>query len=103
LHPRFAPIPRFPASTRDVALVVHDDVPAGEVLDAVRVAAGALAEQISLFDRFAGGPVPKDHTSLAFRVIYRAEGRTLTDAEVDAQHAQVIAAVAQRFGATLRA
>jgi phenylalanyl-tRNA synthetase beta chain len=102
-HPRFAPIPRFPASTRDVALVVHDDVPAGEVLDAVRVAAGALAEQISLFDRFAGGPVPKDHTSLAFRVIYRAEGRTLTDAEVDAQHAQVIAAVAQRFGATLRA
>jgi phenylalanyl-tRNA synthetase beta chain len=101
-HPRFAPIPRFPASTRDVALVVHDDVPAGEVLDAVRVASGALAEQVSLFDRFAGGPVPKDHTSLAFRVIYRAEGRTLTDAEVDAQHAQVIAAVAQRFGATLR-
>jgi phenylalanyl-tRNA synthetase beta chain len=101
--PRYTPIPRFPASTRDLALVVSDDVLAGEVLGAVRAAAGTLAEEVSLFDRFAGGPVPKEHTSLAFRVVYRAEGRTLTDAEVDAQHARVVAEVGARFGATLRA
>jgi phenylalanyl-tRNA synthetase beta chain len=102
LAPRFKPIPRFPASTRDMALVVHDDVKAGEVASAVREAAGTLAENVVLFDRFAGGKVPEHHASLAFRVVYRAEGRTLTDAEVDAQHALVVAAIGSRFGATLR-
>ena len=46
---------------------------------------------------------PEAHTSLAFRVVYRAADRTLTDAEVDAQHARVVAEVGARFGATLRA
>jgi len=100
--PRYAPIPRFPATTRDLALVVSDDVPAGEVLAAVRHAAGALAAEVTLFDRFVGGAIPEGHRSLTFHVVYRAEGQTLTDAEVDAQHAKAVAAVAQRFGATLR-
>jgi phenylalanyl-tRNA synthetase beta chain len=100
---RFAPIPRFPASWRDAAWVVSDDVLAGDVLQAVRAAAGSLAEDVALFDRFTGGAIPKDHTSLAVRVVYRAADRTLTDAEVDAQHARVVAEVGARFGATLRA
>ncbi len=100
--PRFASIPRFPASTRDLAVVVSDDVPAGEVEAAVRSAAGSLAEQVSLFDRFAGGAVPEGHRSLAFRVVYRAPDRTLTDAEVDAQHGKVVGEVSKRFGAKLR-
>ncbi|MFO0677852.1 MAG: phenylalanine--tRNA ligase subunit beta [Polyangiaceae bacterium] len=101
--PRFRPIPRFPASTRDMALVVHDDVPAGDVAALVREAAGDLAENVVLFDKFSGGKVPEHHASLAFRVVYRAEGRTLTDVEVDERHAKVFAAVSSRFGATLRA
>ena len=56
-----------------------------------------------LFDRFVGGAIPKDHASLALHVVYRAADRTLTDAEVDAQHAKVVAEVGKRFGATLRA
>jgi phenylalanyl-tRNA synthetase beta chain len=99
---RAAAIPRFPAATRDVALVVQDGVAAGEVLAAVRSAAGTLAEHVALFDRFTGGAVPEGHHSLAFHVVYRAPDRTLTDAEVDLQHAKVVADVNQRFGATLR-
>ena len=56
-----------------------------------------------LFDRFAGGSVPAGRHSLAFHVVYRAADRTLTDAEVDARHAHVVAEVEKRFGATLRA
>jgi len=100
---RFRPIPRFPASPRDVALVVSARVLAGDVERAVREAAGDLGEDVRLFDRFTGGAIPAGHVSLAFRVVYRAEGRTLTDAEVDAQHAKVVAEVQSRFGATLRA
>src|SRR6185312_16546472 len=74
-RPQFREIPRFPASRRDLALVVADTVPAGEILAAIRGAAGPLAEHVELFDRFVGGSVPKDHSSLAFRVVYRAEDR----------------------------
>jgi phenylalanyl-tRNA synthetase beta chain len=100
--PRLVSVPRFPAATRDVALVVRNDVAAGEVESTVRAAAGSLAEHVALFDLFAGGAVPEGHRSLAFHVVYRAADRTLTDAEVDAQHAKVVADVNQRFGATLR-
>jgi phenylalanyl-tRNA synthetase beta chain len=100
---RYAPIPRFPASSRDVALVIKDGILAGDVLAAVREAAGPLAEDVRLFDRFTGAPVPAGHASLAFRVVYRSADRTLTDAEIDQSHAKVVAAMSARFGATLRA
>lgn len=100
--PRFSPIPRFPASSRDVALVVKDGIPAGEVEKTVRDAAGPLAEEVRLFDRFVGGQIPAGSSSLAFRVVYRSAEKTLTDAEVDAAHANVVKVVGERFGATLR-
>ncbi len=99
---RFVSLPRFPASARDLAVVVREDVPAGDVEDAAREAAGELAEEVSLFDRFVGGNVPAGHASLALHVVYRAPDRTLTDADVDARHAQLVAAVEKRFGASLR-
>lgn len=98
----FSPLPRFPASTRDLAVVVEDRVAAGDVERAVREAAGDLAEHVALFDRFTGGSVPAGHTSLALHVVYRAPDRTLTDAEVDQRHAQVVVEVGKRFGARLR-
>ncbi len=100
--PRFTAIPRFPASTRDLAVVVKDGVPAGDVEHAVREAGGDLAERVALFDRFVGGNVPPGHTSLALHVVYRAADRTLTDVEVDQRHAHVVAEVERRFAAALR-
>jgi phenylalanyl-tRNA synthetase beta chain len=100
--PAFRDIPRFPPSRRDLALVVSDDVPAGDVLAAISGTAGPLAEHVELFDRFVGGSIPKDHASLAVRVVYRAADRTLTDAEVDERHAQVVTEMQRRFAAQLR-
>ena len=67
------------------------------------LAALAAAEKIELFDRFTGGAIPAGHASLAFHVVYRSKEKTLTDAEVDAQHAKVVLAAKTKFGATLRA
>jgi phenylalanyl-tRNA synthetase beta chain len=104
-HPVYAPIPRHPAATRDIALVVRDAVPAGDVLRALHEVASAsdatVSVTVELFDRFEGGSIPAGHVSLAFHVVYQAD-RTLTDADVDASHAKVVAAVHQRFGASLR-
>jgi phenylalanyl-tRNA synthetase beta chain len=109
--PRFSPIPVLPAATRDIALVVHDDVTAGAVGAAIREAAGELCESVDLFDLFRGGSIPADHRSLAYHVVYRdpkaatdpERARTLTDEEVDRRHAAVVDTVKQRFGAVLRA
>lgn len=101
--PTFTPIPRFPSSTRDIALVVKDGIPAGSVEAVIRAAAGPLAEEVRLFDRFVGGQVPAGCSSLAFHVVYRAADRTLTDAEVDAAHANVVATASKEFDAKLRA
>ena len=98
----YRPIPRFPASARDLAVVVKDDVEAGAVVEEARRAAGDLGQEVSLFDRFTGGSIAAGHTSLALRIVYRASARTLTDAEVDARHAEVTQAVQKAFGGQLR-
>ena len=100
---RYQPLPRFPASPRDVAVVVREGLAAGEVEKVLSAEAGPLAESIQLFDRYAGAGVPEGHVSLAFRIVYRKPDGTLTDAEVDGVHTKVVAEVQSRFGATLRA
>ena len=109
--PKYQPIPMLPAATRDIALVVSDDVEAGTVGDAAREVAGELCESVELFDLFRGAGIAEGHRSLAFHVVYRdpkaatdpENARTLTDDEVDKRHAAVAAAVKERFGAVLRA
>jgi phenylalanyl-tRNA synthetase beta chain len=105
-HPAYVPIPRHPAATRDIALVVRDGVPAGDVLHALHEVARSTDPSVSvmveLFDRFVGGSIPQGHASLAFHVVYQAD-RTLTDVDVDASHAKVVAEMQRRFGASLRA
>ncbi|HVY46806.1 MAG TPA: phenylalanine--tRNA ligase subunit beta, partial [Minicystis sp.] len=109
--PRYRPIPVLPAATRDIALVVSEDVPAGSVGDEIRAAAGEVCESVELFDLFRGAGIPDGHRSLAFHVVYRdpraatdpEHAKTLTDQEVDARHAAVVRAVSSKFGAQLRA
>ena len=107
---RYAPIPRLPAATRDIALVVHDDVSSGQIQKLIREAAGDLCERVELFDVFRGGSVPPDHRSLAFHVVYRdpraatapSDARTLTDQEVDTRHAAAVSKARAELGALLR-
>ena len=109
--PKVAAVPRVPAVTRDLAVVVSEDVPAGDVLRLVGEEAGPLCEGVEIFDVFRGGSIPEGSRSLAFHLVYRdpksREGRegarTLTDAEVDERHAAVVGAVTAKLGAMLRA
>jgi phenylalanyl-tRNA synthetase beta chain len=99
--PRYEPLPRFPAVQRDMAFVVAADreVAAAEVEAALRAEAGPLLSDITLFDvfRFADG-----RRSLAWRLTFQAQERTLTDEEVNAIHARVARAITERFSLTLR-
>ncbi|HZO15516.1 MAG TPA: phenylalanine--tRNA ligase subunit beta, partial [Polyangiaceae bacterium] len=108
--PQYRPIPTLPAIGRDVALVVREEVDAGEIGAAIADAAGELCESVELFDVFRGQGVPDSHRSLAFRLVFRDprsatdpdRARTLTDEEVDGRTSFVIATMHERFGATVR-
>lgn len=100
--PQVRPIPRFPASARDLAIEVDEGISAGDVGEVLQKAGGVLVEHVRLFDLYRGGQVGAGKKSLAFRVTYRDPEATLTDARVDEVHARVSAEAGKRFGAALR-
>lgn len=94
------PVSRFPSSDFDLAFAVPARVTAAALQRTVKQAAGALAEEVALFDVFRKAATD-DSRSLAYRVRLRADDRTLTDAEVAATRTACIAA-AEKLGCTLR-
>jgi len=98
----FKPLARFPAVTRDLALIVEDQIPAGDLLRTLWQANNGLIAEIKLFDLYRGKSIPPGKKSLAFRLKYQQEDRTLTDGEVSELHKKMIDLLAQRYGAILR-
>jgi phenylalanyl-tRNA synthetase beta chain len=96
------PISTYPVATQDVALVVADSVPAGEVAAALRDGAGELLESIRLFDVYTGSQIGPGRRSLAFALRFRATDRTLTVEETTAARDAAVAEAARRTGAELR-
>ncbi|BCW62610.1 phenylalanine--tRNA ligase subunit beta [Arthrobacter sp. StoSoilB22] len=92
----------FPVATQDVALVVPQDVPADQVLAALREGAGELLEDVALFDVYAGPGIEEGKKSLAFGLRFRADDRTLTADEASEARAAAVAVAAERFGAVQR-
>jgi len=92
----------FPAATQDLSLVVREDVPAGELLRAVREGAGELLEDIRLVDDYRGPGLPDGHKSLTFALRFRADDRTLTAAEASEAKLAGAARAGELFGATIR-
>jgi phenylalanyl-tRNA synthetase beta chain len=102
LPPQVQPIPRFPASARDLAIVIDEAIEAGDVAAALRAAGGALVERVALFDQYRGGQLGAGKKSLAFRITYRDPEATLTDPRVDDAHASLVADARSRFAAEVR-
>jgi phenylalanyl-tRNA synthetase beta chain len=98
----FKPLPRFPAVTRDLALIVDEKIAAGDLLHTLWRANTGLIAEIEIFDLYRGKPIPSGKKSLAFRLKYQREDRTLTDAEVNEFHQKMIELLANRYGAILR-
>ena len=100
---RYAPLPRFPAISRDIAALVDVSIPYARLESAAREAADdSLTEGIGLQSVYTGERVPAGKKSVALRLTFRAADRTLTDTEVDAQMAAVESVLAERVGAEKR-
>ncbi|MEX3514243.1 MULTISPECIES: phenylalanine--tRNA ligase subunit beta [unclassified Corynebacterium] len=93
----------FPALHQDIALTVAEDVPAEKVRRVIAQGAGDLLESVELFDVFRGEQLGENQKSLAFKLLFRAPDRTLTDEEVNAHREAAAALAEQELGAKIRA
>jgi phenylalanyl-tRNA synthetase beta chain len=99
----FAAVSPYPEVRQDLAFVVDEDVPAADVLAAIREAAGGLLRGLEVFDEYRGEQVGEGKRSLAFRVAFGSPAGTLTDEDVSPVRASIVDALATRFDAVLRA
>lgn len=97
----YSPLPRFPAATRDLALICDDALPVAALEKAIRSAVGSTLEELTLFDVYRGAQVADGKKSVAYSLTMRAADRTLTDEESDAAVKRALKAL-RTIGAELR-
>jgi len=97
---RYQPLPRYPAVTRDVALIVDTQVPAARVLEVIRKE--PMVHQVDIFDVYTGDQVSSGKKSLAVRLRYISPDRTLTSEEVNQAQGALLERLSQELGAILR-
>ena len=98
----YVPLPKYPAVTRDLAILCREEVTVGEAEAVITQAAGKLLRNIRLFDVYRGTGVPEGKKSLAFSLELRADDRTLTDTDSETVTKNVLSALESQLGAVLR-
>ncbi len=98
----YHPLPRFPAVSRDIAVVCREEVTVGELKACIRKAGGRLLRDVVLFDIYRGQGVAEGSKSVAFSMTLRADDRSITAAEADGEVKDILTALEQELGATLR-
>ncbi|NJK75145.1 MAG: phenylalanine--tRNA ligase subunit beta [Richelia sp. CSU_2_1] len=102
LSRKFASYSSFPASDRDIAFFASVEIPVVEMQTAMKQAAGSLLDSVELFDEYRGENVPAGQRSLAFRLVYRAGDRTLSETDVEPAQQKVRDVLVEKFGVSLR-
>lgn len=98
----YTPISRHQQLTRDLALVVDQQLPEEDIRNAIMLSGGELLRSVTLFDVYTGEPIPAGKKGLTYSLIYQSQERTLTDAEANAIQEHIIQALNKEFGAVLR-
>ena len=93
---------KFPAITRDIAMIVPEDLTHEKIWDVIFRPNEPVLEKVEFFDLFSGGEVPDGKKSVAYRLTYRDRSRTLTSEEVSAVHAKIRERLRRDLGAELR-
>ena len=99
---KYKPLPKYPSTSRDIALLVDEAVQVGDIESVIRQSGGGILEDVTLFDIYRGRQIEEGKKSVAFTLVYRAEDKTLTDEDVAAVHEKMLQVLKDRFHAALR-
>jgi phenylalanyl-tRNA synthetase beta chain len=97
------PIPKFPATSRDITLIIDNAIETYKIVETVEMLQEKLVEHLYLFDVFGGEPIPKGKKSVSFRITYRSSEETLEDNRVNHIHKTITNQLLKTFDATLPA
>ncbi len=98
----YKPLPKYPASTRDIALLVEKTVESGKIVSIIEANGGDLLESVKLFDVYEGEQIQAGYKSIAYALSFRSSEQTLTDEEVNAVYDKIGEALKSETGAELR-
>lgn len=99
---KYKPLPKYPAVTRDIAILVDDSILVQEIQDIIIKQGGSMVEAVKLFDIYKGEQIPEGKKSIAYAIVYRQENKTLTDNEVNKVHNKILKTLEYKLGAQLR-
>ncbi len=99
---KYKALPKFPAVTRDMAIILDDSILVQQIEDVIRRHGGNIVESFKLFDVYKGEQIPEGKKSIAYSITYRNENKTLTDREVEKVHNKILSTLEYTLGAKLR-
>ncbi|HHW47577.1 MAG TPA: phenylalanine--tRNA ligase subunit beta [Clostridiaceae bacterium] len=102
LKSEYKQLPKYPAVTRDIAMLVKDGIMVKQIEDIIRQSSGKILEEIKLFDVYKGKQVPEGMKSVAYSITFRAEDRTLTDDDINKVMDKILNNLKYKLGAQLR-
>lgn len=95
-------LPKYPAVTRDLALLADDEVLAGDIYNIIKKASGKILDSVTLFDVYKGSQIPEGKKSMAYSIVFRADDKTLTDEEINPVMNKILRSLEHQTGAKLR-
>jgi len=102
LERKYTPLPKYPSVTRDIAIVVDEEIMAKDIEKIIRENGKNIVESIKLFDVYKGGHIEKGKKSVAYSITYRSHERTLTDEDVSKVHDKIVEKLKENLNAVLR-
>jgi len=102
LNNKYKSLPKFPAVTRDIALLVEDAILVQDIEDIIIKQGGNILESVKLFDVYKGAQIAEGKKSIAYAIVYRRSDKTLTDEEVNKVHEKILRTLEHKLGAELR-
>ncbi|MBS4537985.1 phenylalanine--tRNA ligase subunit beta [Clostridium sp. D2Q-11] len=102
LERKYSELPKYPSMTRDIAIVVDEDILVKQIEDIIKDNGGKLVEEINLFDIYQGEQIENGKKSVAYSIVYRSLEKTLTDEEVSKVHDKVVEKLTSELKAELR-
>lgn len=99
---KYSPLPKYPSVSRDIAVVVDEEISAGQIEEIIKNKGGKTVEGVKLFDIYRGSQIEKGYKSMAYAITYRSEEKTLTEEDVSKVHNKILNSLASQVGAILR-
>jgi len=102
MNVKYRSLPKYPSVARDIAIVVTEEITAGQVEEIIGNKGGKLIEEVKLFDIYKGSQIQEGYKSMAYSIVYRSDEKTLSEEDISKVHNKIVNSLVNQVGAALR-